>query len=98
METETRQITQPRQLRSDRRKHIRQDTVWRAQLITRAGSFDCRVRNISSRGAMIQCDRPLSIAEAVRLSLHSSEELLGVVAWRHERHIGILIKEHRTKR
>ena len=98
METEAWQITQPNQLRPDRRKHIRKGTVWRAQLTTRAGSFECRVRNLSPRGAMVQCDRPVSIAEAVTLSLEPSDEFLGVVAWRHDRLIGIRIREHRTPR
>ena len=81
---------------SERRTHRRKGTFWRAQLTTSAGSFECRVLNLSLRGARVQLDQPVAEAEAVTLILEPLTEFSGAVVWRGNRCIGIRIREHRT--
>ncbi len=44
---------------AERRKYRRKGILWHAQLQTLAGHFDCRVVNLSPRGASIEVDHPV---------------------------------------
>ena len=81
---------------SERRTHRRKGTFWRAQLVTSAGSFECRVLDLSLRGAKVQLDQPVAEAEAVTLILEPLTEFSGAVVWRGNGSVGIRIREHRT--
>jgi len=80
----------------DRRKHRRRGTAWRAQLATVTGSFECRIRNLSLRGAMVQLEQSVAVAERITLILEPSIQFAGVVAWQRNGFVGIRIKEQLT--
>ncbi len=83
---------------AERRKYPRKGTLWRAQLQTPAGDFECRVVNLSPRGASIEIDYPLAHNQVVTLIMEPLGEFTGVVAWRRKGSVGIHITEHRTTR
>lgn len=80
----------------ERRKQPRKGTFWRAQLKTPSGSFECRVMNLSPRGAKVEIDHPVAAKEAVTLIMEPLGEFSGFVAWRRNGTIGIRVNEHRT--
>ena len=82
----------------ERRKHPRKGTFWHAQLQTPAGDFECRVMNLSPRGARIEIDHHVADGQVVTLIMEPLGEFKGVVAWRRNRSLGIRISEHRTGR
>lgn len=82
----------------ERRKHPRKGTFWHAQLQAPAGDFECRVMNLSPRGARIEIDHPLADGQVVTLIMEPLGEFKGVVAWRRKRSLGIQISEYRTTR
>lgn len=82
----------------ERRKHPRKGTFWHAQLQTPAGDFECRVMNLSPRGAKIEIDHPVAHKQVVTLIMEPLGEFTGFVAWRRNGSVGIRINEHRTTR
>jgi hypothetical protein len=82
----------------ERRKYPRKGSFWHAQLQTPAGNFECRVLNLSPRGARIEIDHPVADKQVVTLIMEPLGEFTGIVAWRHNRSLGIQIREHRTTR
>ena len=44
----------------DRRKSSRMSVDWSAKIITSEGFMEGKVKNVSSTGAFIQCEKPLS--------------------------------------
>jgi hypothetical protein len=83
---------------AERRKHPRKGSFWHAQLQTPEGNFDCRVTNLSPRGARIEIDQPVAHGQLVTLIMEPLGEFTGVVAWRRNGSLGIHISEHRTTR
>lgn len=83
---------------AERRKYRRKGILWRAQLQTLAGDFECRVVNLSPRGASIEIDHPLAHKEVVTLIMEPLGEFTGFVAWRRAGAVGIHITEHCTNR
>ncbi len=83
---------------AERRKYRRKGILWHARLQTLAGDFDCRVVNLSPRGASIEVDHPLEHKEVVTLIMEPLGEFTGFVAWRRNGAVGIHITEHRTAR
>ncbi len=51
----------------DRRGSFRTGADWPVKIITSENSTEGEVRNVSSTGAFIQCDKPLSAKEKCRL-------------------------------
>ena len=78
------------------RKHPRKGTFWHAQLQTPAGDFECRVMNLSPRGARVEIDYPVADGQLVTLIMEPLGEFKGVIAWRRNQSLGIRISEHRT--
>lgn len=83
---------------AERRKYRRKGILWRAQLQTLAGDFECRVVNLSPRGASIEIDHPVAHKEVVTLIMEPLGEFTGFVAWRRKGAVGIHITEHCTTR
>jgi PilZ domain len=83
---------------SERRKHPRKGAFWHAQLRTPAGNFECRVLNLSPRGAKIEIDHPVADKQVVTLIMEPLGEFTGFVAWCRNGSLGIRINEHRTTR
>jgi len=82
-------------LRRDRRKLPRKGALWLGKLVTTAGTFECRVLNLSPSGAKVELVQLVARGETVTLILEPLHEFIGVVAWGRDRCIGIEIKEHR---
>jgi len=80
----------------ERRRETRKGTYWPATLKTPDGSFECRVMNLSPRGAKVEIDHAMALKAAVTLILEPLGEFTGTVAWRRPGLIGIRINEHRT--
>ena len=92
--------TTPRDLSDDenleRRKHTRKWTRWPAQIRSEAGSFECRVLNLSYRGAKVQTAHHIRDREAVTLVMEPLGEFSGVVSWRAKDCIGLRFAQHYT--
>ena len=82
----------------ERRKYPRKGSFWHAQLHTPAGNFECRVTNLSPRGARIEIDHLVAHKQVVTLIMEPLGEFTGAVAWRRNGSVGIHISEHRTTR
>ena len=59
-----------------------------ARLQTQRGEFDARLRDLSCRGALLECNRPFSVGEAVTFS-RGETVVLARVAWTSGSRIGI---------
>lgn len=79
----------------ERRKIPRKWSLLPATLETPAGSFECRVLNLSPRGAKVELAQPLAEHQTVTLLLPPLGAFLGVVLWRRRGCVGIRIHEHR---
>ena len=82
----------------DRRKYARKWSFWHVQLQTPTGNFECRVMNLSPRGARIEIEHPVPDQQMVTLIMEPLGEFAGVVAWCRKGSLGIQISEHRTTR
>jgi hypothetical protein len=82
----------------ERRKYPRKGAFWHAQLQTPAGNFECRVTNLSPRGANVEIEHPVAYRETVTLIMEPLGEFMGFVAGRRNGSLGIRIDEHRTTR
>jgi len=82
----------------DRRRYPRKASFWHAQLQMPAGNFECRVTNLSPRGAKVEIDQPVAYRETVTLIMEPLGEFTGFVALRRNGSLGIRINEHRTIR
>ena len=80
----------------ERRKHTRKWTRWPAKLRTVAGIFECRVLNLSYRGAKVQLAQPVRDREPVTLIMAPLGEFSGVVGWRAKDCIGLRFAQHYT--
>lgn len=80
----------------ERRKHTRKWTRWPARLRTSSGSFECRVLNLSYRGAKVQLAQMLREREPVTLIMEPLGEFSGVVSWRAKDCIGLRFAQHYT--
>lgn len=79
----------------ERRRQPRKGTFWQATLKTPEGSYECRVMNLSPRGAKVEIDHAVGHKAAVTLIMEPLGEFIGVVAWRRPGLIGVRINEHR---
>ena len=70
----------PKQNFAERRKWPRKKSLRQATLVTAKGSFDCRVLDFSTGGAMVECAHPVTKKQNVTLILHPIA-FAGVVAW-----------------
>ena len=69
----------------DRRKSSRMSVDWSAKIITSEGFMEGKVKNVSSTGAFIQCEKPLSEKKRcfLKINLPSGqvEEFRAQVVW-----------------
>jgi Tfp pilus assembly protein PilZ len=69
----------------DRRKSSRMSVDWSVMITTREGSMEGEVKNVSSTGAFIQCEKPLSAKQRCRLKINLPnghvEEFRAQVVW-----------------
>ena len=69
----------------DRRKSFRMSVDWSAKITTSEDTMEGRVKNVSSLGAFIQCEKPLSAKKRflLRINLPSGqvEEFRAQVVW-----------------
>jgi len=82
--------------RRERRKQPRKSTLWRGTLRTPAGDMQCRVLNLSARGAKLEVEGALAPGQSVTLIMEPLGEFFGAVTWQHDGRAGIRINEHRT--
>ena len=54
----------------DRRKSSRISVDWSAKITTSEGSMEGEVKNVSSTGAFIQCEKPLSAKKRCLLKIN----------------------------
>jgi hypothetical protein len=80
--------------RRERRKQPRKSTLWRGTLRTPAGVMECRVLNLSARGAKVE--GALAPGQSVTLIMEPLGEFYGAVTWHRGGRAGIRINEHRT--
>jgi len=81
---------------SERRKHARRGALWNGRLTSPTGTYDCRVLNLSPRGAKIELAALVAIHQTVTLTLDPLGAFTGIVTWRRDRCISIAISEQRT--
>jgi hypothetical protein len=67
--------------RRERREHRRKKCLLPAQLITNAGSYDCRVLDLSKGGAKLETHAVVTPEQAVTLIVKSIGTFAGLVAW-----------------
>ena len=67
--------------RRERREHRRKRCLLPAQLITNAGSYDCRVLDLSKGGAKLETHAVVTPEQAVTLVVKSIGTFAGLVAW-----------------
>lgn len=67
--------------RRERREHRRKKCLLPAQLITNAGSYDCRVLDLSKGGAKLETHAVVTPEQAVTLVVKSIGTFAGLVAW-----------------
>lgn len=79
----------------ERRGIPRKGSVWPAKLETSRGTFECRVLNLTRRGAKIEIDRLAIAKEPVTLVMEPLGAFGGVVTWQKNGFIGIRITEYR---
>ncbi|HTS90519.1 MAG TPA: PilZ domain-containing protein [Stellaceae bacterium] len=65
----------------ERRKHLRKKSLLTAVLVAQAGSFDCRVYDLSSGGARVESSARVSPGEPVVLIVGSNRASGGTVVW-----------------
>jgi hypothetical protein len=69
----------------DRRKSSRKSVDWSVKISTSEGSMEGKVKNVSSTGAFIQCENPLSAKKTCRLKINlpsgQVEEFRAQVVW-----------------
>jgi len=65
----------------DRRKSERKKSLLPAVLVTEAGSFDCRVLNVSTGGARVESTARVSSGEPVVLIVGSNRATGGSIVW-----------------
>lgn len=78
----------------ERRKHRRKWTRWPARLRTADGIIDCRVLNLSYRGAKVQLIGGVREREAVTLIMEPLGEFTGTVSWRAKDCVGLRFAQH----
>jgi len=78
----------------ERRKHRRKWTRWPARLRTSGGTLDCRVLNLSYRGAKVQLAGSVREREVVTLVMEPLGEFTGTVSWRAKDCIGLRFAQH----
>jgi len=76
---------------NERRRAFRRRVVMAGQLEFSEGSLDCRVRNLSDRGAtlLVKSEKGLPHEMALRL-LRSGEKFYCYVVWRDEKQLGVV--------
>jgi len=84
--------------RRERRKQPRKSTLWHGTLRTPAGVMECRVLNLSARGAKLEVDGAVAPGQSVTLIMEPLGEFFGAVTWQRDGRAGIRINEHRTTR
>jgi len=65
----------------ERRKHLRKKSLLPAVLVAQAGSFDCRVYDLSAGGARVESTARVSPGEPVVLIVGSNRASGGSVVW-----------------
>src|SRR5215469_6362066 len=75
----------------ERRRQSRKPALWVGKLTTPTGTHDCRVLNLSPKGARIEFNELIEIDEPVTLSLEFLGSFVGSVKWQWDQCIGIAI-------
>ena len=71
----------------------RHGLIWTGTLYWSFEAYNVRLRNISTDGAMLECERSLAPGSAVRLNLAEAGTLTGEVRWSKAGQVGILFDE-----
>jgi hypothetical protein len=71
----------------------RHGLIWTGTLYWSFEAFNVRLRNISSDGAMLECEQTLTPGAHVRLNLAEAGTLTGEVRWSRAGQVGILFDE-----
>jgi PilZ domain len=82
--------------RTERRRHRRHDTFWRATLRTSNGALDCRVIDVSAEGTRVRVvtptiTAPVNANDKVMLTISGVGRVFAVVAWARGNAIGMRI-------
>lgn len=78
---------------SDQRRATRHPLIWSAELHSRSGNWRVRLRNVSSTGALIQCDKPLPVGREVILDLGKGGSVDATISWAVGDHAGLRFDE-----
>lgn len=74
----------------DTRRHSRRKVLWSGSLECGEYTFDCRVFDISLRGAQIRLDLPLAPGAEVNLAIKRLGSVPCRVTWQRDGRIGLL--------
>jgi hypothetical protein len=75
----------------ERRRQSRKPALWVGKLTTPTGTHECRVLNLSPKGARIEFNELVGIDDPVTLSLEFLGSFVGSVKWQWDQCIGIAI-------
>jgi hypothetical protein len=75
------------------KRATRHGLIWNGTLYWSFEAFNVRLRNISTDGAMLECDRSLTPGSHVRLNLAEAGTLSGEVRWSMAGQVGISFDE-----
>jgi len=76
---------------------FRRKAFWLAAMNTVFGVVECRVLDLSLRGAKVQVGVPVAVGQAVTLELDPLGEFEGSVAWKRDGAVGIKFREQRAE-
>ena len=75
--------------RDERRCHPRTSVLWSGRLLCEGEATDCRILNISLRGAMIRPDRPFKGGPEVIVHIDRFGQFAGSIVWQEGEQLGI---------
>jgi hypothetical protein len=75
------------------KRATRHGLIWNGTLYWSFEAFSVRLRNISSNGAMLECERVLTPGSHVRLNLAEAGTMTGEVRWSRAGQVGISFDE-----
>lgn len=79
-------------LEATRRGEHRHPLIWNGQILWQHDSHDCRLRNISESGALVDCHVDLPIGVELLLDLGPSGQFFATVSWSRNGQAGLAFK------
>ena len=88
---------EPKEIRTEaleatRRGDHRHPLIWNGQILWRHDSHDCRLRNISESGVLVDCQVDLPSGEELLLDLGPSGQFFATVSWSRGGQAGLAFK------